>query len=331
MDLSTTYLGLKLRSPLVVASSPLQKDIANIKKMEENGAGAVVLHSLFEEQLRADAAELEQRLAEQEDSFAEAQSYLPQISPFKLGPVEYLKHIREAKEAVSIPIIASLNGSTGEGWVDYAKQIAEAGADALELNIFHVPTELETPGTAIEEGYVEIVRSVKEAVDIPIAVKLSPYFSSLPSIAKKMVDAGADGLVFFNRFLQPDIELRTGDVKSASILSARSDSRLPLRWIGLLSERVEADFAATGGIHTAQDVAKMLLVGAKVTMVCSLLLRKGIPSLLSLDFDLKDWMKAAEYSSVDELRGSMSYSKVADPGAFERGQYIRAIGSYQVG
>jgi dihydroorotate dehydrogenase (fumarate) len=325
MDLSTNYLGLKLRTPLVVSASPLSEEVDNIKRLSDAGAAAIVLYSLFEEQLRQDRLELNEHLQNGTDSFAEALSYFPEPDEYRLGPEEYLKHIAAAKKAVNIPIIASLNASSNGGWTSYAKQIQQAGADALELNIYYIPTSLELTGTEVELTYLDILKAVKAEVTIPVAVKLSPFFSSFANMAKRLDQAGANGLVLFNRFYQPDIDLETLEVKPDILLSTPMAMRLPLRWIALLHGRINASLAATSGIHRASDVIKMLMAGADVTMLCSTLLRHGIPKITSIERDLIIWMKEHDYKSVRQLKGSMSQENCAEPAAFERAQYMKAI------
>jgi dihydroorotate dehydrogenase (fumarate) len=325
MNLATNYLGLKLRSPLVVSASPLSEDIDNIKRMEDAGAAAVVLHSLFEEQLRQDRLELYQRLEHGTESFAEALTYFPEPDEFRLGPEEYLKHIAAAKKAAHIPIIASLNGSSVGGWTEYAKQIQKAGADALELNIYYIPTDLDLPGEVVEDTYLNILRAVKAVVTIPVAVKLSPFFSSFANMAKRLDLAGANGLVLFNRFYQPDIELESLEVKPNILLSTPMAMRLPLRWIALLHGKVKASLAATSGIHRASDALKMLLAGADVTMLCSTIIRHGIPQIAMIERDMIDWLEEHEYESVNQLKGSLSQQNCPEPAAFERAQYMKAL------
>ena len=306
MNLSTTYLGLKLRTPLVPSASPLSGDLGNIKRMEDAGASAVVLYSLFEEQLRADRLELNQSLEQGTFSSPEALTYFPEADHFQLGPEEYLKHLAAAKAAVKIPIIASLNGSSLGGWTEYARQIQQAGADALELNIFFVPADMDVTGEQLENKYLEIVRAVKANVTIPVAVKLSPFFSNLSNMAKQLDEAGANGLVLFNRFYRPDIELETLEINPNILLSTPMSMRLPLRWIAILHGRVCASLAATGGIHRATDALKLLLGGADVTMLCSVLIRHGIRHISFIEHDLVTWMEQHEYESIEQLKGSMS-------------------------
>jgi dihydroorotate dehydrogenase (fumarate) len=330
MNLTTNYLGLKLRSPLVPSASPLSEDIGNIRRMEDMGAAAVVMHSLFEEQLRQDRLELQKNLEQGTESFAEALTYFPEPDEFRLGPEEYLKHIAKARQAVKIPVIASLNGSSPGGWTDYARQIQQAGADALELNIYYIPTGLDLTGTEVEQTYLEILRSVKSVVTIPVAVKLSPFFSNFPNMAKKLVAAGADGLVLFNRFYQPDLDLETLEVKPNILLSTPMAMRLPLRWIAILCGKLDASLAATSGIHRGTDALKMLMAGADVTMLCSALLRHGIAQIKVIECEMTAWMEEHEYESVAQLKGSLSQKNCADPAAFERAQYMKALSGYPV-
>ena len=330
MDLTTNYLGLKLRSPLVISASPLSEDVDNIRHMEDAGASAVVLYSLFEEQLRQDRLELNQNLQQGTESFAESLTYFPDAGEYHLGPEEYLKHIAAAKKATHIPIIASLNGSSVGGWTDYARQIQQAGADALELNIYYIPTDMDLGGDVVEDTYINILRAVKANVTIPVAVKLSPFFSNFANMAKRLDQAGANGLVLFNRFYQPDIELESLEVKPNILLSTPMAARLPLRWIALLYGRVKASLAATSGIHRGSDALKMLLAGADVTMLCSTLLRHGIPQIALIERDLKAWLEEHEYESVQQLKGSLSQKNCAEPAAFERAQYMKALTGYTI-
>jgi dihydroorotate dehydrogenase (fumarate) len=330
MDLTTNYLGLKLRTPLVPSASPLSEDIGNLKHMEDAGASAVVLYSLFEEQLRQDRAELVRHLEQGTESFAEALTYFPEPEEFHLGPEEYLKHIAKAKKATRIPIIASLNGSSTGGWTQYAKLIQQAGADALELNIYFIPTDFNLSGAVVEQTYLDILQAVKSEVTIPVAVKLSPFFSNFANMAKRLDDAGANGLVLFNRFYQPDIDLETLEVKPNILLSTPMAMRVPLRWIAILCGHVRASLAATSGIHRASDVLKMLMAGADVTMLCSVLIRHGVQHLAAIERDLVAWLEENEYESVSQLKGSLSQKKCPAPGEFERAQYMRAISSYPV-
>ena len=328
-DLSTRYLGLNLNTPLVVSASPLSQEIYGIRRLEDAGASAIVLYSLFEEQLRQEARELEYHLSAGTDSFAESLTYLPMRGEFRTGPEGYLDHIRKAKQAVAIPVIASLNGATLGGWTKYAKEIEEAGADALECNIYSIAAEVDVPGVEVEQRYIDILRAVKAAVRIPVAVKLGPFFSNMANMARKLEQSGADGLVLFNRFYQPDIDLDELEVRPNVLLSTPQALRLPLTWIGILYGRIRADLAATSGIHSAEDVIKLLLVGADVTMLCSALLRNGVGHLGEVERDLREWLEYHEYESVNQMQGSMSQLRCPDPGAFERAQYMRAVKGIQ--
>jgi dihydroorotate dehydrogenase (fumarate) len=330
MDLTTNYLGMNLRTPLVVSASPLSEKLDDIKRMEDAGASAVVLYSIFEEQLRQDRLELNRHLEQGTESFAEALTYFPEPDEFRLGPEEYLRHIWRAKEATKIPIIASLNGSSAGGWTEYAKQIQQAGADALELNIYNIPTDPGLPAAAVEQTYLDILKAVKSEISIPVAVKLSPFFTNFANMASQLDGAGANGLVLFNRFYQPDIELETLEVKPNLLLSTPMAMRLPLRWIAILHGKINADLAATSGIHRASDVLKMLMAGADVTMLCSTLIRHGIMQINAIERDLVAWMEEHEYESVSQLKGSLSQKNCAEPTAFERAQYMRAISGYKL-
>ena len=329
IDLSTTYLGLQLRTPVVASASPLSQEIDGICRLEDAGASAVVLYSLFEEQLQQESLELEHHLAEGTNSFAEAASFFPQSDEFRTGPEGYLNHIRKAKDAASIPIIASLNGATLGGWAKYAKQIEQAGADAIECNIYCIPTNPEIAGFTIEETYIDILREVKISVHIPVAVKLSPFFSNMANMAKRFDEAGANGLVLFNRFYQPDINLDELEIQPNVLLSTPQALRLPLTWIGILYGRIRASLAATSGVHGPEDVVKLLMVGADVTMLCSTLLKNGISHLQYIEEGLREWMEKHEYESVHQMKGSMSQIHCPNPAAFERAQYMKAVKSVQ--
>jgi dihydroorotate dehydrogenase (fumarate) len=329
MDLTTTYMGLTLRSPLVPAASPLSEDIDNIKRMEDAGAAAVVMHSLFEEQLRLERYELHHHLTYGTESFPEALTYFPELSNFRIDAETYLDHIQRAKQQVKIPIIASLNGASVGGWTSYAGQIEQAGADALELNVYYVPTDASLTGTQIEQTYLDILQAVKTAVTIPVAIKLSPYFTNMAHMAQRLDQAGANALVLFNRFYQPDINLDTLTVEPNVLLSTPQAMRLPLRWIAILYGHLNASLAATSGIHTGQDVLKMLMAGASVTMLCSVLLRHGIHHIQTIEQDMCNWMETHEYESVQQLQGSMSQRHCPNPTAFERAQYMRSLQTYK--
>lgn len=327
-DLSTTYLGLQLSSPLVPSASPLSKGIDNIKRMEDAGAAAVVMYSLFEEQINHESNELDYFLAHGTESFAEALSYLPEPSSFYLTPEKYLEHIRRAKESVNIPIIGSLNGVSRGGWTKYARKIEQAGADALELNIYYLPTDPLMPSHEVELAYYDLVKDVKSSVTIPVAVKLSPYFTNMAHTARRLDEAGANALVLFNRFYQPDIDLETLEIVPRATLSTPHSPnalRLPLTWIGILYGRVKAQLALTSGVHSAEDALKGLMVGATVTMMASELLLHGISRIAEIKSGMIRWMEEHEYESVNQLKGSMSQKSVASPAAFERAHYMRAI------
>jgi dihydroorotate dehydrogenase (fumarate) len=304
MDLTTNYLGLSLRSPLVPSASPLSEKIDNVRAMEQAGAAAVVLHSLFEEQIEALAPE------------------------FRIDPARYLEHIAQAKRTIRVPIIASLNCTTLGGWISYARRITEAGADGLELNIYKIPTLTEVIGNTIENIYIDIVRSVRAATKIPLAVKLSPYFSSFANIATSLDALNVDGIVLFNRFYQPDIDLEKMEVTPNLTLSTPADMRLPLHWIGILYGKIRANLAATSGIYQAQDVIKLVMVGADVTMLCSALMRYGITHIQRVEMDLASWLEQHHHTSLRELKGIMSQQNCPDPSAFERAQYVRGLSSY---
>jgi dihydroorotate dehydrogenase (fumarate) len=329
VDLSTNYLGLKLRSPLVVSASPLSRDADGICRLEDAGASAVVLYSLFEEQLRQEEMDLEYHLNAGTESFAESLTYFPQASEFNTGPEGYLNHIRKARASVSIPVIASLNGSTLGGWTKFAADIERAGANAIECNIYYIPTDPRLSAEDVEKTYVDILRAVKSAVSIPVAVKLSPFFSNMANVAHRLDEAGADALVLFNRFYQPDIDLEELEIRPNVLLSTPHALRLPLTWIGILHGRVKTDLAATGGVHNADDVIKLLMVGANVTMLCSALMRHGVNHLRHVEREVREWMEEHEYESVKQMQGSMSQIKCPDPAAFERAQYMRAVKGMQ--
>jgi dihydroorotate dehydrogenase (fumarate) len=303
-------------------------EVDNIKRMEDSGAAAVVLYSLFEEQLTREQDALQYHLTHGTESFAESLSYLPAPEEYRVGPDGYLDHIRKAKEAVNIPIIASLNGSSIGGWVDYAKGMQEAGADALELNVYFIPTSLDKSSSDVEKTYLDILKAVKSAVSIPVALKLGPFFSNMAYMANLFDQAGADGLVLFNRFYQPDMDLEALEVTPNVLLSTPQAMRLPLRWIAILYGRIRANLAATSGIHTSQDVLKVMMAGADVAMVCSVLLQQGIGCLTEIESGIVQWMEEHEYDSIRQMQGSMSQKNIPDPTAFERAQYMRAILSY---
>lgn len=328
-ELSTTYLGLKLKNPLVASASPLSKRIEKAKKLEEAGISAIVMYSLFEEQIIHESLELDHFLSRGTESFAEALTYLPDGGMYGVSPEKYLNQVAGLKKAVNIPVIGSLNGVSKGGWTSYAKRIEEAGADALELNLYFLSTDPNLTAAELEDAQVELVADVKSAIKIPLAVKLSPFVTSLPNFAKRIVDAGANGLVLFNRFYQPDFDLDELDIVHNLDLSTSADLRLPLRWISILYGKVNADYALTSGVHTAKDVLKAMMAGAKVAMMASTLLHNGetvIPAVLE---DLQTWMKEREYESIKQMQGSMSQKNVKEPAAFERANYMKVLGSWR--
>jgi dihydroorotate dehydrogenase (fumarate) len=327
MDLSTTYLGLPLRTPLVPSASPMSENIDNLLHMQDAGAAAVVLHSLFEEQIRRDQQELHQSLSLGVESYAEALSYFPQPAAYVHGPALYLRHIEQARSRLQIPVIASLNGCTPHGWTSFARDIENAGADAVELNIYRIPADLSLDAASIEDDYLRIVLDVCEAVKIPVAVKVSPFFTSFAHMAKRFAECGADGLVMFNRFYQPDFDVRNLEIICDTPLSHSGDSRLALRWIALLRGRLHLSLAATGGVHTGIDALKLLMAGADVTMVCSALMRHGIGHLSAIEEEMCTWMAENEYESVEQLKGCLSQEHCENPAALERAHYIRAVGA----
>jgi len=328
LDLTTTYLGLHLKNPLVASASPLSRKIDSARRLEDAGAAAIVMYSLFEEQITHDSHELNHYLERGTHAFAESLSYFPDLEHYNLGPEPYLEHLHSLKQAVDIPVIGSLNGISSGGWLDYAHKIEQAGADALELNIYYLPTDVDLDASELEESYVQLVRDVRSRIKLPIALKLSPFFTSLPHIAKRFVEAGANGLVLFNRFYQPDFDLEELEVIPNLELSTPHELRLPLRWIAILYGRIAADFALTSGVHTAQDVLKAMMAGANVAMMTSTLLQNGTGRLMHILNDLQEWMEAHEYESITQMRGSMSQRAVADPAAFERANYMKALNSF---
>jgi dihydroorotate dehydrogenase (fumarate) len=329
MDLRTSYMGMELQHPIVVSASPLAESVDNIKRMEDAGAAAVVMFSLFEEQLRHESAALEHLMEAGTESFAESLSYFPEIDDYHVGPDRYLNILRRASEAVDIPIIGSLNGVTSEGWVDCAKQMQQAGAKGIELNVYYIPADLNLSGREVEQRYLEVLKAVKTAVSIPVALKLSPFFSSIGQMAKQFDEAGADALVLFNRFYQPDFDLDKLEVVPNLNLSTPNEIRLPLLWIAILYGRVKASLAATRGVHSTTEVIKYLMAGADVVMTTSALLKNGIGFLTTLLNDLKAWIEQKGYVSVKQMKGSMSQQNVADPTAFERANYIKILESYK--
>jgi dihydroorotate dehydrogenase (fumarate) len=328
-DLSTTYLGLNLKNPLVASASPLSKRIERARKLEEAGIAAIVMYSLFEEQIIRESLELDHYLSRGTDSFAEALTYLPDGGIYGISPEKYLNQLAALKKALAIPVIGSLNGVSTGGWVSYARKIQDAGADALELNMYYIATDASVTSNDIEDMQVDMVAEVKSAISIPLAVKISPFVTSIPNFTKRLVEAGADGLVLFNRFYQPDFDLEELDIIHSLDLSTSADLRLPLRWISILYGKLAADFALTSGVHTHEDVMKAMMSGAKVAMMASHLLHNGeqvIPSLLN---EMQEWMEQREYQSIQQMQGSMSQKFVKEPAAFERANYMKVLGSYR--
>ena len=330
MDLRTTYMGMELQHPIVASASPLSGSVASIKRLEDAGAAAVVLFSLFEEQLKHESAALEYLMTAGTESFAESLSYFPEVDDYTVGPDRYLELVRQASEAVDIPLIASLNGITNTGWIEYARLMQEAGARGIELNIYYIPADLTTSGREVEQRYIEIVKAVKAAVSIPVAVKLSPFFSAIGSMAKALDDAGADALVLFNRFYQPDFDLDKLDVVPNLQLSTPDEIRLPLLWIAVLHGKLRASLGATRGVHSPVEVVKYLMAGADAVMTTSALLKHGVDYLGTLREGLRTWMEMRRYGSVAQMKGSMSQRNVSDPTAFERANYIKTLESYKV-
>jgi dihydroorotate dehydrogenase (fumarate) len=329
MDLKTQYLGLSLKNPLVPSASPLSRSLDGIKRMEDAGAAAVVMYSLFEEQINQESHQLDHYLTYGAETFAEALSYYPDLESYNVGPDEYLDLIRQAKASTGIPIIGSLNGVSAGGWTRHAKLIEEAGADALELNIYYIPTDPLMSGAQVEEMYLDVLREVKKSVGIPVAVKTGPYFSSMACMARRLAEAGANGLVLFNRFYQPDLDLLNLEVVPQLVLSTSNSLRLPLRWVAILYGRVSTDFAVTSGVHTHEDVLKALMAGANVAQMASELLRNGLGRIGEILDGMTRWMEEFEYESVAQMRGSMSQRHCAEPAAFERADYMKVLDSWR--
>lgn len=328
VDLKTHYLGLELKNPLVASASPLSKKVDGIRRLEDAGVSAVVMYSLFEEQIVHESLALDHYLTRGSDSFAEALTYFPDLGRYNVGPEGYLDLIRKAKESVSIPIIGSLNGVSSGGWIEYARLIQEAGADALELNLYYLPTDPALTAEELEANYITLVADIRRQIRIPLAVKLSPFFTALPNFAHKLAQAGANGLVLFNRFYQPDFDIETLEVVPSLVLSTSEELRLPLRWIAILYGRVAVDMALSSGVHTGQDVIKALMAGAKVAMTTSALLKHGVKRASEILQEMQEWMETFEYQSVQQMIGSMSQQAVAEPAAFERANYMKALLTY---
>jgi len=328
IDLSTSYLGLQLKNPVVVSSSPLQRELDNIRRMEDAGAAAVVMHSLFEEQINVESEELNRWLENATESFAESLHYLPDLENYNHGPDSYLEHLARVKKSVRIPVIASLNGSSMGGWTRYAKMMEEAGADAIELNTYYVATDATVPGSQVEAMYIDLVKQVKASVRIPLAIKVTHFFSSIPNMMRHLDDAGANGLVLFNRFYQPDIDLEQLEVVPQLVLSRSYELLLRLNWVAIVYGSIRADLAITGGVHTAEDLLKSMMVGARVAMMTSALLENGIDHIRGVLTDVTRWMQDHEYDSIRQMLGSMSRRAVPNPSAFERANYMRVLSSY---
>jgi len=329
MDLSTTYLGLNLKNPLVASASPLSKKLERVRKLEDAGIAAIVMYSLFEEQIIHESLELDHFLNRGTDSFPEAMSYLPDGGMYGISPEKYLNQLGSIKKAVKIPVIGSLNGVSKGGWTSYARKIEEAGADALELNVYYIATDIDMTSGDIEDTQVELVAEVKSAIKIPLAVKISPFVTSIPNFAKRLVEAGADGLVLFNRFYQPDFDLDELEIVHSLDLSTSSDLRLPLRWISILHGKVNTDFALTSGVHSYSDVLKAMMSGAKVAMMASNLLHSGEQVIEPMLNEIEAWMKEREYESIQQMQGSMSQKSVKEPAAFERANYMKVLNSFR--
>ena len=328
-DLSTTYLGLTLKNPIVASASPLSKKIERARKLEEAGVAAIVMYSLFEEQIIHESLELDHYLTRGTDSYAEALSYLPDGGMYGISPEKYLIQVAGLKKALKIPVIGSLNGVSKGGWTNYARKIQAAGADALELNLYYIPTDLDMTSNDIEAAQVELVADVKSAINIPLAVKISPFVTSIPNFIKRLVEAGANGIVLFNRFYQPDFDLDELEIVHSLDLSTSAELRLPLRWISILSDKVDTDFALTSGVHSHKDVLKAMMAGAKVAMMASNLLHNGEQAVGPILSELEAWMTEHEYTSIQQMQGSMSQKSVKEPAAFERANYMKVLGSFR--
>jgi dihydroorotate dehydrogenase (fumarate) len=328
VDLTTTYLGLKLKNPLVASPSPLSEKVENITRLEEAGVSAVVMYSLFEEQITHESLELDYFLNQGTETFAESLTYFPEAGKYTLAPDKYVERLEKTKQAVTIPVIGSLNGVSTGGWIKYARKIQDAGADALELNLYYLPVDVDMSSSLIEDTYIRLVEDVKSAIKLPLAVKLAPFLTALPNFASRLVSAGADGLVLFNRFYQPDMDLENLEVVPNLVLSDSDDLRLPLRWIAILYGKVKADLALTSGVHTAEDVLKAMMAGANVAMTTSAILKNGMKTIPFILKGTEEWMIAHEYESVKQMRGSMSQGAVAEPAAFERANYMKVLNSF---
>lgn len=330
VELKTDYLGMDLKHPLVVsACQPLTENVSHVRELEEAGAAAVVLHSLFEEQIVDESMALDHYLDYGAESFAEATDYFPEMDTYNVGPDEYLNLVSTASDAVDIPVIGSLNGVSEGGWVEYANKIEEAGADALELNVYYIPTDPEVDGSRVEKMYVEVLDAVNREISIPLALKLGPFFSSIPAAARRFSEGGADALVMFNRFYQPDFNIETLEVETDLQLSRSYDMRLPLRWVAILHQKVDVDFAITSGVHNYRDVLKGMMGGASVSMMASELLQNGVERLGEIRKNLVKWMEEFEYESIRQMQGSMSQENLSESDAIERANYMETLHSYK--
>lgn len=330
MNLTTSYMGLKLKNPIVPSASPLSQKVETVKQLEDAGAAAIVVYSLFEEQINHESGELDHYLSYHAESYAEALNYFPQPEEFRLTPYQYLDHIANLKKAVDIPVIGSLNGVSTGGWIKYAQNIEQAGADALELNIYYIPANPAINGAEIENMYINVVKEIKSKIKIPVAVKLSPFFTSMSSMAKNLDDAGADALVLFNRFYQPDFDLEKLEVVPNLVFSTNWEMRLPLRWIAILYGQIKSSLALTSGVHSSEDVIKAVMAGADVVQIASELLIKGPSRVKEILEGVENWMKEKEYESIEQMKGSMSQKAVAEPAAFERANYMKMLNSYKL-
>ncbi len=328
MKIQTKYMGLNLNSPIIVSACTLSNQLDNIKKMEDNGAGAVVLFSLFEEQIKKEELRIKNIISATTDSFAEALDYFPDLEEYNMGTDEYLENIRQAKESVSIPIIGSLNGISADGWINYSKKMEDAGADAIEVNIFFIPGDISVSSAEVEQRYLNIIQSVKKTISIPLAVKINPYFSSTGNMCLRMQEAGADALVLFNRFYQPDFDINELLIKTDLNYSDPSEIRLPLSWLGILYGKLQLSLAATTGVQSASEVIKYLLAGADAVMTASTLYKNGIPYLRMMNKELEDWMYLMGFDSIESFKGLMSQKNIPDPTAYERANYIKVISQY---
>jgi dihydroorotate dehydrogenase (fumarate) len=328
-DLTTRYLGLNLKNPLVASASPLSEKVDTVKQMEQAGISAVVMYSLFEEQIIHESLELDHYLNYGTESFAEALTYLPDSGRYSLGPEKYVDHVKRLKDAVNIPIIGSLNGVSSGGWIQYAKRIEEAGADALELNIYYLPFDPAITSSKLEENYTQLVKDVRREIKIPLAVKVSPFLTGVANILQQFAEAGADGLVLFNRFYQPDIDLEKMEVTPSLVLSTSTELRMPLRWVALLYGQIKADFAVTSGVHNSEDVLKSMMAGASAAMMASELLKNGIKRIPEILSGIQTWMDANEYESITQMKGSMSAQATHQPHALRRSNYIKVLNTFR--